>query len=141
MAINWSDDLKIGVEKIDNQHRAFFEQRDKFVNKCSDLLAEQGDSSETRSEIDELFYFLTDYFMTHFNDEEKLQQKYDYPNYEAHQRKHKEFITRIKKLKYKFLNSEQLDQELLSDLEEQITDWFVNHISKTDKELKEYIKN
>ena len=69
MTVNWDQDLEIGIEKIDSQHRAFFEQRDKFVTACTELLKEEGDSKATRNEIDNLFYFLTDYFKTHFDDE------------------------------------------------------------------------
>ncbi|MGM0501187.1 MAG: bacteriohemerythrin [Bacillota bacterium] len=140
MTVNWSEDLKIGIEIIDQQHRAFFEQRDKFMKQCTKILAEQGDTSQTREEIDELFYFLTDYFTTHFNDEEKLQQEHDYPYYEQHRKQHQDFIARVKKLKYEFLNNEEVDRELLEELKEQISNWFVNHISKKDTELKEYIE-
>ncbi|MGM0369130.1 MAG: bacteriohemerythrin [Bacillota bacterium] len=139
MTINWSQDLKIGVEKIDQQHQAFFQQRDKFMAACTKLLEKKGDSEETRTEIDELFYFLTDYFVTHFDDEEELQQKFDYPDYKQHHKQHQEFIKRVNELKYNFLNQDEVDLELLEELKEQITDWFVNHIAKTDTDLKEYI--
>jgi hemerythrin-like metal-binding protein len=103
------------------------------------LLEKKGDCEETRSEIDELFYFLTDYFGTHFDDEEELQQESNYPDYKEHHKQHQKFIKRVKELKYDFLNQEQVDLEMLDELKEQITDWFVNHIAKTDTDLKKYI--
>ncbi|MBM7555441.1 bacteriohemerythrin [Halanaerobacter jeridensis] len=139
MTVNWSQDLEIGVEKIDRQHRAFFEQRDKFLNACTKLLEEEGDSKTTRDEIDELFYFLTDYFKTHFDDEEELLEEKEYPYYEQHQKRHRKFISEIQEIKYEFLQSEEIDIDLLHNLEEKITDWFVNHIAKEDKKIAEYL--
>ena len=139
MTINWNQDLKIGIEKIDQQHQAFFEQRDKFVTACTELLEKEGDSEKTREEIDELFYFLTDYFKTHFSDEEELLQEKEYPYYEQHKKRHQKFIEEVQEIKYDFLQNEEIDIELVHKLKDKLTDWFVNHIAKEDKEIVKHL--
>ncbi|MFO7819803.1 MAG: hemerythrin family protein [Halanaerobacter sp.] len=139
MTIEWNEDLELGVEVIDRQHRAFFEQRDKFFTASSKLLIEEGDTEKVRDEIDELFYFLTDYFQTHFADEEELLKENNFPHYERHKKEHQNFIEEVRELKYKFLQNEEIDIELLQDLNDKITDWFVNHISKKDKNIAEHL--
>lgn len=139
MTIEWNEDLELGVAVIDRQHRAFFEQRDKFFTASSKLLVEEGDTEKVREEIDELFYFLTDYFQTHFADEEELLEEKNFPDYERHKEEHQNFIEEVKGLKYKFLQNEEIDIELLQELNDKITDWFVNHISKKDKNIAEYL--
>jgi len=135
MTIEWNEDLKLGVEKIDHQHRAFFEQRNKFMAACTELLEEKDDPEVIRKEIDELFYFLTDYFLTHFNDEEEILKEADSPYYEEHKKHHQEFIKEVKKIKYDFLENEEIDIKLIRQLKDKITAWFVNHISKDDKKV------
>ena len=108
MTVDWNQDLKLGIEKIDQQHRAFFEQRDRFVTSCTELLEKEGDSATTRDEIEELFYFLTDYFKTHFDDEEQLLQEKDYPYYEHHKTRHQKFIEEVQQIKYEFLENDKI---------------------------------
>lgn len=139
MTVNWSQDLKLGIKKIDQQHRSFFEQRDKFVRSCTELLAKEGDSAATRDEIEELFYFLTDYFKTHFEDEEQLLQEKNYPYYEQHQQRHKKFIEEVQQIKYEFLQNDEISVELVHQLKDKITDWFVNHIAKEDKKIVKHL--
>ena len=139
MTVNWDQDLEIGIETIDSQHRAFFEQRDKFVTACTELLKEEGDSKATRNEIDNLFYFLTDYFKTHFDDEEELLQEREYPYYEEHKQRHRKFIQEVQEIKYEFLERDEIDIELVHQLKDKITDWFVNHIAKEDKKIAKYL--
>lgn len=135
MKTEWNEDLKLGVDKIDRQHRAFFEQRNKFMTACAELLEEKDDPEIIREEIDDLFYFLTDYFVTHFNDEEEILKEADSPYYEEHKKRHQEFIKEVEKIKYNFLDDEEINIELMRQLQEKITNWFVQHIAKDDKKV------
>ncbi|WP_018248927.1 bacteriohemerythrin [Orenia marismortui] len=137
MIIKWSDDLNIGIEKIDKQHKEIFTQSNYFLKKIKE---DKDNPTELKSNIEDLFYFLTDYFITHFNDEERLQQKYNYPRYEQHKKVHKNFIERINQIKYSFWNEDHDIDYLKHEIKDEILVWLKDHIIKEDRLISEYIK-
>ncbi|AGB42225.1 hemerythrin-like metal-binding domain-containing protein [Halobacteroides halobius DSM 5150] len=139
MTVNWNQGLELGIKKIDQQHRAFFEERDKFVTACTQLLKKERDSEINREKIAEVFYFLTDYFKTHFSDEEQLLQEKEYSYYEEHKQRHQKFIKEVQQIKYEFLQTDEINIELVHQLKDKITNWFVNHIAKEDKKIANHL--
>ncbi|TDX53218.1 bacteriohemerythrin [Orenia marismortui] len=137
MIIKWSDDLNIGIEKIDQQHKEIFTQSNYFLKKIKE---DKDNPAELKSNIEDLFYFLTDYFVTHFNDEERLQQKYNYPRYEQHKKVHHNFIERINQIKYSFWNEDHDIDYLKHEIKDEILVWLKDHIIKEDRLISEYIK-
>ena len=121
--IEWSDDFSVGVKLFDEQHKRLIS----IVNKLIDASNATVDSEI----ISEILTEMTDYALTHFKDEEKYMKEYDYPEYEAHKKQHKEFLKKtIAFCDATIYKDRTVPQKILIYL----TDWWVNHIQKVDKQ-------
>ncbi|MBV5350516.1 hemerythrin domain-containing protein, partial [bacterium] len=78
MGITWREDLAVGVEQIDDQHKELLARFDLLLSACK-----QGKGSE---EVLHLLDFLDEYVIRHFGDEEQLQKKIGFPDFTAHSR-------------------------------------------------------
>jgi hemerythrin len=131
MAIVWRDSLSIGVETIDSQHKELLLRFDRLLSACQ---AGQG-----IEELKKLLAFLEEYVLTHFNDEEALQRKYHYPDYEAHHKEHLYFIKEIGKLKAE-IQEEGISTHHVIEVNSILLKWLLNHISKVDTKLGAFLK-
>ncbi|MCK8816860.1 bacteriohemerythrin [Natroniella sulfidigena] len=141
MPIEWKSELEIGVEEIDQQHKKLFEVANNLLQACEEEKEKGEMSQRVEEKLENLFYFLVDYTVTHFADEEELQLKYNYPHYEEHKRSHQQLIDQINQLKLDFFNADQIDTELVEQITEQIREWLTGHIGKIDRNLAEYIQS
>lgn len=129
--MKWSDDLKIGVPAIDEQHKALFAAVDDLYAACSQGLG--------RKKVGETLTFLKDYVATHFHDEEEIQKKCGYPDYPNHKKLHEEFVAQVEGY------AAQLMQEgatiaFVGKFNGFVSNWLLFHISREDKKLGEYIR-
>ncbi|KAF0221420.1 MAG: hypothetical protein FD174_558 [Geobacteraceae bacterium] len=131
MGIEWYDDLAVGVDTIDNQHKELFQRFDALLQACN--------SGRGREEITRLFMFLNDYVVIHFREEEKLQRDCGYPEFHAHRREHAVFIGKLSELE-KELVSEGASLPVIVKTNNVMIDWLINHISKTDKKIGEFLR-
>lgn len=126
MAIGWRDDLQIGVEEIDNQHRELFRRFDDLLEACK---AGKGDQEVLR-----LFTFLDEYVATHFSAEERLMRQCGYRDYLEHKKLHQGFVRGLEELKRKFRN-EGAGLSLVISTNQMMIEWLVRHIDKMDREI------
>lgn len=131
MAIQWSDNLAVGVTDIDMQHKELFKQ----INTLSNAMS-QGKGKE---EIGKIFSFLSDYTVKHFGNEEKKMDTHNYPKSSSHKAMHAAFITTFQKLKAE-LEKTGASSSLVIDVNTKVGDWLKNHISETDKQLGAFLK-
>ncbi len=132
MGIQWRDSLSIGVEAIDNQHKELLLRFDRLLNACQ---AGQG-----IGELGKLQAFLEEYVHTHFNDEEALQRKHSYPDYETHRAEHLYFVEQINKLKRE-TQQEGVSTHHVVETNNMLLKWLLNHISKVDTKLGAFLKS
>ena len=124
----WSDSFNLGDERIDRQHRLIFDLINDFVytiNKRSILI------------LQETLEFLMNYTVFHFRDEEELQKKWNYPEYDNHKQLHDKFKERISELVRKY-NENPESEKLLDDVINTLKKWLLNHIEFEDQKLKQY---
>ncbi len=131
MLASWTNDLAVGFKDIDEQHAKFIE----IVNELHDA-AKEGKAKE---KINEVIEFLGDYTVTHFATEEKLMDKYSYPDSAAHKAQHKAFIEVFKKFKSD-LSSGKASLSLVLEIKTKIYDWLINHIKNTDKKFGAFLQ-
>lgn len=124
----WSDQLNIGIEVIDYQHRRIVE----YINQLHDARA----SNHPREEIGWLLGELVDYTLSHFAFEESLQEEANYPFIKAHKKVHENFARRIEEFQSRFNNGEDVSKELNSML----VTWLFNHIKRDDADYAETVK-
>lgn len=126
--IEWTDELSVGVEVIDNQHKRLIELIDNFHNAHIN-----GHSKDELEEAIDEFYA---YCLDHFALEERFMDQYSYPDYDAHIKQHLEGTMKAGEFFGDFLaGSEGLDEEFLIFLKK----WLVNHILVVDRKLGEYL--
>jgi hemerythrin len=131
MAYLWDSSLETGYEKVDNQHRQLISALNSII-----------DASRNGKGTDEIFKtldFLTGYTIMHFTDEEKLQVKYDYPDYLIHKRYHDEFKVTVGELTQRIVK-EGPSEEMVTTVTTAIGDWLLNHIKGDDFRMAAYVK-
>ena len=132
MSLKWDDSLLTGVGNIDSQHKELFKYLDKFLSTMKD--------GKGKEEIESALNFLEEYVVKHFKDEEEIQKKYGYPKIKEQISQHEYFKNELKQLRVAF-NKTGETVLLALNVQNKITDWVKNHISKSDKDLGEFIKN
>lgn len=131
MAMQWSDDLSVGVSEIDSQHK-------ELINRVNNLL-EAMKEGKAKAHLGQVLQFLEDYVVTHFGTEEKYMTKYGYPSFDQHKSQHVAFVQDFSGLKKEF-ESDGASSALVIRLQRQVCDWLVSHITKTDKSLGAFLK-
>lgn len=131
MIFMWSDDLLTGNSAIDNQHKQIIEAFRLLLNACN--------HRQGRDEVDNTLHYLTQYTVTHFDAEEKLQIECSYPDYDEHKAEHEYFTREIDKLNRKF-NDEGATAELVAEVVTGLGEWLVSHIKKSDKDFAVYYR-
>jgi len=130
--IAWSEKYALGNKQVDSQHRRLFEL-------LSDLVA----SCLNRTEVTKLkgtLDFLVNYTVQHFNDEEALQCKYDYPDFQRHKQLHEDFKVTVGGLVQKFdCNGSSI--ELCNDVNKIVVKWLINHIQQEDRKIGKHIRS
>lgn len=135
MTVNWSKELALAVDEIDTQHKELFMK----INRFLDL----GAHSQTKETLKEAFSSLEEYIRAHFNTEDKYMTKHNYQGRSAHNTEHEQFTRRFNDLKSKFEAADyKLSPEAVMayDKEQLLGDWWIKHISTTDKALADFLK-
>ena len=126
----WKERFSIGVDKIDEQHQQLFEQVNKLISMTQ--------QNKSLTKIKEVLDFLAEYTINHFETEEKIQQQYDYPDYEKHKKIHEDFVAQVKEAKSKVEAGEMGSADLVK-LNKIVSRWLVNHVKGIDQELGAHI--
>ena len=132
MAYPWKTQYETGNTTIDTQHK-------QLIGAINDLL-EACSAGKGRQQIQTTSKFLSDYTKTHFSDEEQLQIKSKYPDYQNHKKYHDGFIKVVDDI------VAQLDKEgptiaMVAKINTTIAGWLLNHISKEDVKVAQHIKS
>ncbi len=126
----WSDDLKTGIDEIDQYHKKIFDKAEEIM---------EFTESTPIDEINDFFDFLNNYVIDHFGHEERSMIKYLYPNFERHRHRHTNLIVSLYELNKKFA-IHGINDKLVDDFKILIIQWLVNHIDVDDKDLAEFLR-
>jgi hemerythrin len=132
MAKEWTQDMAVGVAEIDSQHKALFEHVNRLVEAMS--------RGEAMKEISQTLDFLARYAQSHFATEEQYMTQYGYPSLETHRLQHRAFVREFGTWMAEF-QGKGASVALVLDVHHRVTDWLVNHISKTDKLLGKFLQS
>lgn len=129
----WKEKYRVGVPLIDQQHEELFERVSNFIK-----TALNGAPWEERMEsVKETMYFMQDYVIVHFDEEEKLQQSIGYPDYPAHHEAHELFKKGIDDYVVLF-NEEGFSEEKIQEFAGKLMTWLIVHVGKTDQKIGEF---
>jgi hemerythrin-like metal-binding protein len=126
----WTKNMSVGESHIDEQHQKLLSQ----LNKIIDAMVVGVKSKETSEAIN----FFDEYIKEHFSYEEYYMQEYSYPFLREHIKKHEDFIKNYVAFLDK-LNSGVNANELITEVETYLGEWWVNHIGKEDQQYHQFI--
>ena len=131
MNITWTEDLRTGVDEIDNQHKDLFSRLNEILEAC--------EHQKGKEEIGTFIDFLADYVILHFATEEREMVKYNYPGLIDHKNEHRQFTIKIGELQKSF-NDQGASIDVVLTAVRASYDWLQNHIRKTDKALGAFLR-
>ncbi|MDH4261458.1 MAG: bacteriohemerythrin [Spirochaetia bacterium] len=126
--ITWSNDLALGIDEIDEQHKVLIE----ILNDVYDTV-----NSGTRDEkrLKKIVDGMLRYVNFHFVTEEMKMIKTNYSDYKTHKAQHDAFVEKAMEFQAAFREgSTTLPEEMMGFLK----DWLVNHIQGTDRQYVPY---
>jgi hemerythrin len=127
----WTPDLAVGVDLIDEQHKALIEK----MNELDRAVRHSRGVPKIIKTLD----FLIEYTDFHFGTEEKNMAALDYPQYEYHKGQHAEFVTTLKNLEMDF-EEEGATEALAESINTFMFNWLVNHIKTVDVAFGRFIE-
>ncbi|MDA8241902.1 MAG: bacteriohemerythrin [Nitrospiraceae bacterium] len=132
--MEWTEDLAVGIIKIDEQHKELF----KRINDLLLAIREQ----RCRAEIDKTIEFLDDYARFHFSEEEQRMEEAGYKGLQEQKLQHAVYLKNIAELKHQasLPRESGMSYELSVTATQIVVDWIVNHIMNTDKLFGVYLR-
>jgi hemerythrin-like metal-binding protein len=129
MLIEWTEELSVGIESIDEQHKKLVN----MINALNDAML----TNSSHELLGKIFAGLAAYTQKHFAYEENMFAEYGYTDSEEHKRQHNELIAQVVELKEQFIENPQ--GTMSGDLMLFLKRWLTNHIMRTDKEYAEFL--
>lgn len=130
MKLNWDNSLLTGIESIDDQHKELFNRMNQLV-----LAMKEG---KGKDEVIKSLDFLEEYVIKHFDEEEKIQKKNNYPKFSLQHAQHEEFKKELKQLRMVF-ETTGISALFVINMQQKMGQWWKNHINNLDKELGEFL--
>jgi len=129
MAIQWTEELATGIERIDAQHRDLYAQ-----------VASLHEAMRTNQldRVPEVLEGLQRYALEHFATEEREMATRGYPRLAQHRVLHRTFVDEF--LRQRALLSANVTLSGVVSLSVWLTDWLREHVRKEDGQLAEFIR-
>lgn len=132
MTRQWTQDLSVGVEVIDAQHKEMFV--------AAGLLIAAVERGEGRGEVTRVIAFLEEYVDNHFRMEEMYMRRYGYPDYPRHKAEHTAFIADFYDLRQE-LDDDGVTPDLVVRLADRLGEWLTGHIGGMDRALGDFLRD
>lgn len=125
----FSDEYLTGIPLIDKEHKELF----RIIGEVQQLINNDF-TYDKFDNIVSLLEELKEYTKFHFADEEEYMKSIDYEGLDAQQRAHEAFVARLEELDLSHIDENQ--QETLEEILQFLTEWLVNHILHSDKNIR-----
>jgi len=123
----WKNSFSVGIQEIDEEHKVLID--------CLDTIMISLNTTSGQYQAVAALEKLTNYSLTHFRVEECLMRLFDYPELEAHQKEHEQFIKKIEEFRLK-AQSEDISKSMAAYLMQ----WLINHIQRVDIKYVNFFK-
>lgn len=132
--VEWHEDLSVGIDEIDGQHKALF----KAVNAFLDSV----ENSSNMDDVSVVLSFLEEYVGVHFDTEERAMKQHGYPLFDEHVAQHQHFSETVTYLKEKYLEwGWGTTSTLKVMLQRKLVDWLTEHVTVADKKLGAFLQD
>lgn len=129
MALQWRDQLSVGNDLIDSDHKHLIE----IIN-----LADHSLQTMNRAEVNTALDQLVKYSLLHFDLEEKIASAVGYPDVPHIHASHEALLVKLTEI------TQEIGQKWEASAAEHfgtfLRDWLVNHVIKEDMLLKPFLK-
>ncbi|HVI49824.1 MAG TPA: bacteriohemerythrin [Candidatus Sulfotelmatobacter sp.] len=125
--VRWRDEYSVNIQRIDTHHKNLFVRANALFNALA--------NGQNREEVVEALTFLIDYARYHFFEEERLMERYGYPDLEAHRQRHRQLMDQIAVLQTRF------DSISESELSSILKEWVVSHILSEDRRFAQELND
>lgn len=132
MTFTWKDQLATGIKEIDDQHKELIHNISNLLLACN--------NGKGKEEINNIINYLDSYITEHFKAEERYMNNYNYPNIQDHKSEHEKFVKNFILLKDQFYR-EGPSSFFALQINQNIVNWLIVHVHKTDKKLAQFLKN
>jgi hemerythrin len=125
----WSDEFLSGFKVIDEQHKQYIFLFNRFLT----ILENGSKKDELKKIVMQAIALAKD----HFETEEALFEKYNYPHTEEHKKAHEEFTQKTREI------GQKLEQKVLTidfSLLDFLYDWHQNHLKVEDSKYTKYFR-
>ena len=133
--IVWSKRYRVNVKKLDNQHQHIAE----LVNAINDRIKARDDSKGIVTGFTELI----DFTKNHFETEETLMKKTDFPDRKKHRKEHKELVNLLSDVRKQFKREAKsfgdFDYDVAKDWLAIHADWFSVHLVHSDRDFGAFL--
>ncbi len=126
--LKWREEYSIHVQRMDNQHIKMFE--------IAKSLFEALDSKKGKEILENILNHLIQYAQFHFQEEEKLLERYHYSEYKHHHKLHNRLMNQILEFQDQFRRN---DYQLEVDFLDFFKSWLINHILIEDRKYGQYL--
>ena len=124
----WSESLSIGNYNIDKQHQNIIDLTNKLMDHST---------AHVKAEIiSETLRDLLMYYKAHFQEEEALLIDIKYPDIDKHKKMHDGFKYKVAMFTKDVMN---LKPDVVSEMIQFLSNWFIHHISTADQDYKKYL--
>lgn len=138
--LEWTQDMSVGEETIDEQHKTLLDQIKKLKEDIS--------GGRELQVLRDTLSFLNTYIEKHFSYEEKYMKEHDYPNLEKHKKIHDSFEEYFHKFDEEFRSGylsgksiANLSRKMGEKVQKFLGEWLMNHILKEDHKYAEHIQS
>lgn len=128
MLIEWTDDLSVGSETIDEEHKTLIG----VVNQLHEAIEKGSD----RRTIGDLLGRLAEFVAIHFAEEEQIMRRVRYPGIDQHIQHHGALLDQLGELFHQF---EVGNIDVTPRTTEFLSDWVLIHLKSQDRELGNYL--
>lgn len=132
MAYQFTKDLETGNRVIDAEHRQLIDAVNALLDACG--------KGQGRTQLLTTANFLLNYTQKHFADEEAIQVKSHYPDYQRHKKIHDEFKQTAADF-VKKIEAEGPTVGNVGQINTLLGGWLLKHIKGEDKKLAAYLKS
>ncbi len=126
--VEWSDDLSVNVRTIDEHHMTLIN----MINELYQAMRQR----KTNSVIKEIVDKLLEYTKYHFGYEEKIFDKYKYPDTDSHKKLHRTFEGKIEEFGKGLASGKAI---VSSEVIRFLKDWLVKHIMIVDHKYSQFM--
>jgi hemerythrin len=129
MPFTWTDDLELGIEEIDEQHRELFRRGERLYHAMCHGQPAGADLTLAS---------FRDFVLSHFEFEERLMQRVAFPSLTPHREAHRDFADRLHRVTGEYRRHGPTS-EVAEKLHRWLEAWLREHIGSEDRALGRWV--